>query len=442
MRWLAFIILFLLPHPAFAEINYDHFTLKNGLEVYVIPNHRAPVVSQMIWYKVGAIDDPKGRSGIAHFLEHLMFKGTDKHKSGEFSSLITSNGGVENAMTSQDFTAYFQNISRDKLELVMSLEADRMQNLKINEDELLRERNVIIEERRMRVDNNPQEILEEQMLSALYMSYPYGKHPIGFLHEMEGLNLQDAIATYQNYYMPNNAALVIAGDINVEEVKKYAEKYYGVIPAGVAPQRLSLREPPHTAAISITLRDERIKQGNWIRYYLAPSQGYKFEDNTNPYALLLLSKILGGSSVSRLYNSLVVNKKLAANAGTNYGDISFGPAIFEIQVIPKSGITMDQIENAVNKEISILISKGISKDELEGAKNSLIAQTIYAKEGLQSLSYWFGQVVSVGLPASYITDWEKNIKAVTPQEVVNAAKSVLQINHSVTGRLLARKKNV
>ena len=244
----------LAPHPAQAKNRASHFTLKNGMEVVVIPDHRAPEVTHMVWYRVGSADEMPGRSGIAHFLEHLMFKGTDKIARGAFSKIISRNGGQDNAFTSQDTTSYHQRVAKNRLPLVMEMEADRMTNLKLLNEDVLTEREVIIEERRSRVDNSPQSILNEEMLSALYQSHPYGIPVIGWHHEMAKLSRDYAFEFYNNFYAPNNAILVVAGDVTADEVKKLAEKFYEPIPKRPDVKRSQRSsEPPHRAARRVEL---------------------------------------------------------------------------------------------------------------------------------------------------------------------------------------------
>ena len=299
-------LLALLAGRAEAELfNAKSVTLANGLQVVVIENHRSPVIAQMLFYRAGGADAPPGKSGIAHFLEHLMFKGTPSVPDGEFSRRIVRLGGVENAFTTQDYTAYWQTIARQHLALVMQMEADRMTHLMLREDEVLSERDVIIEERRQRVDDDPSGRLQEMMQAALFLNHPYRLPVLGWEHEMHGLTRADALAFYRRWYAPNNAVLVIAGDTTMAEVKALAEKYFGPIPARALPPRERLREPPSFAARTVTLKDPNVQQAIWERIYLAPADR---NDLQKTAALDLLGELLAGGSTSRLYRDLVVKQ--------------------------------------------------------------------------------------------------------------------------------------
>ena len=300
-----------------AEPRATEFTLSNGLDVVVIPDHRAPLVTHMIWYKVGSADEPKGVSGIAHFLEHLMFESTDKIAVGEFSKIISRLGGEDNAFTDQDVTSYHQQISKERLGTVMEMEADRMEHLRLTPEEVATERQVILEERRSRIDNNPTALLDEQMDATLYLSHPYRVPVIGWEHEMAKLSREDALRFYKHYYAPNNAILVVAGDVTPEEVKRLAEETYGKVPAnpevGV---RKRPEEPPHIASRRLELKDPRAGNASFHRYYVAPS--YSTAKPGEAEALDLLMKILADGSTSRLYRKLVVEDKIAATTGGDY----------------------------------------------------------------------------------------------------------------------------
>ena len=295
------------------------FKLANGLDVVVIPDHRAPVVTQMVWYKVGAADEPPGSSGIAHFLEHLMFKGTDTIPTGQFSKIIARNGGEDNAFTNHDVTAYFQRVAKDRLPTVMAMEADRMANLRLTEEDVVTERNVILEERRSRVDNDPGSILQEQMMAALYENHPYGIPIIRWEHEIEGLNRSDALTYYKRFYAPNNAILIVAGDVEPDEVRRIAEDTYGKLkPNPTLNGRARPKEPEHLTPVKVTLEDPRAGRTTVQKYYLSPS--YASAAPGEAEALDLLMRAAASGSVSRIYRKLVVEAKKAANAGGWYSD--------------------------------------------------------------------------------------------------------------------------
>lgn len=412
---------------------YESFELANGLKVFVVPNNKIPAVSHMLWYKTGAMDEPRGKSGIAHFLEHLLFKGTDKFADGEFSKIVAQNGGQENAFTSQDFTAYYQNIAKDKLPLLMEMEADRMRGLTLTEEQIAKERAVIIEERNSRVDNKPRALLREQMDAALFMNHPYGTALIGWKHEMEKLGMEDALDFYKKYYAPNNAFLILAGDINAAEARLLVEKYYGGLKPSEDIDRIELIEPPQIAERRIILRDERVKQPEFWRSYIAPSQTTGASEHA--YALQVMDKILSGGQVSRLYQSLVIEQKLASAAGGFYSDIVRGNGEYTLYGLPAADIELATLEKAFDAEIEKLIKNGVTQAEIASAKKALIAEMIYSREGLQQLAYMLGQVVSVGLDPEYISNWSKNIEAVTAQQVQAAAEYLFDKNKSVTGEL-------
>ena len=287
------------------------FTLGNGLQVVVIPDRRTPVVTQMIWYKVGSADETPGKSGLAHFLEHLMFKGTAKHPAGEFSQLIARIGGNENAFTSTDYTAYFQRVPRDQLATMMEFEADRMTGLILKDENVLPERDVVLEEYNMRVGNSPDARLTEQIMAALYLNHPYGRPTIGWHQEIEKLNREDALAFYKRFYAPNNATLIIAGDVSADGIRPMVEKAYGHIPPqpSIPAQRIRPQEPTPAGPRTVTLSDPRVEQPSMRRYYLVPSSVTAAQ--TEGSALEVLAQLMGAGSNSYLYQALVVNKPLA-----------------------------------------------------------------------------------------------------------------------------------
>ena len=421
-----------------SAIYSEHFVLPNGLEVVVIPNHRVPAVSHMLWYKVGAIDEPTGKSGIAHFLEHLMFKGTKTSKPGDFSAKIAKNGGNDNAFTSFDFTAYFQNIAVDKLPLVMGMEANRMQNLIFDNEEILKERDVIIEERSMRVDNKPASVLAEQMRAALYLHHPYGTPLIGWRHEIEALTKEDAERFYRKYYAPNNAVLIVAGDITAKKLKPLAEKYYGVLPRGESLERLVLQDPEPVAERRIILRDGRVKKPEITRYYLAPTQ--TAGQTQHAYALTVLAHIMGGTDTSRLYQALVVDKSLAASAYSYYDDLGLYKGIFAVKIVPNDSKEIDEAEEAADAVLAEIVAQGVTDEELQRAKDMLKAESIYARDGFRTLAYAFGQALTVGMPMEYVTNWDREIENVSKDDILAAAQYILKKERSVIGILLPKEE--
>lgn len=411
------------------------FMLANGMQVVVIENHRLPVVRHVVFYRVGASDDPPGKSGLAHYLEHLMFKGTKTVPPGEFSKIVARNGGRDNAFTSADTTAYYQTVARDRLELVMRMEADRMANLSISRAEAVPELQVVIEERRARVDNRPAAQLDEHIAAALYLNHPYKVPIIGWQHELQGLTVEDAREFYKRHYAPNNAILVVAGDVTADEVRPLAEKYYGVIPANPAIKpRERLGEPPPRAARRVMLRSDRVREPRFSRDYLAPS--HVSGETSHAYALEVLSIILGGGTTSRLYNALVIDGKIALDAGAYYDPDQFGPAAFGIALRPRDGTGVDAAEAALDAEIRKLLDKGVTAEELASAKKRMLASAIFARDSLRRGAVAIGIALTTGQTIEDVENWPDRIKAVTVDQVNAAARYVLRPERSVTGLLL------
>jgi zinc protease len=437
---LLVVLLALAARPAAAQdastirFGAEGFTLANGLQVVVIPNHRAPAVTQMVWYKVGGADEPRGKSGIAHFLEHLMFRGTRDVPPGMFSRLVAQNGGRDNAFTGEDYTAYFQTVAVDRLPLVMKLEADRMANLQISDAVVLPEREVIIEERRSRIDNNPAALLNEQVHTAIYLNHPYRIPTIGWEHEMEKLSTEDALAHYRSWYAPNNAVLVVAGDITAAQLKPLAEQYYGPIPARAVPPRTRLVEPPHVATARLEFRSPRVAQANWTRSYLAPS--YTGGEARHAYALEVLAQIVGSGATSRLNRALVVEQKIAQAAGAYYDPGSLDLTTFGFYAVPRADRSVAEVESAVEAEIKTLITKGVTNEEVERAKTRMIAEAVYARDSLSGPANIFGAALATGRTIADVEAWPARIAAVSVDQVDDAARYVIREAAAVTGVLL------
>ncbi len=426
-----------VPAAMAAVFNPTTFTLKNGMRVVVVENHRVPIVNHMVWYRVGAADEPPGMSGVAHFLEHLMFKGTKTLKPGEFSEIVARNGGQENAFTSQDYTGYFQNVAADRLETVMKIESDRMTNLVLTDEIVKPERDVVLEERRSRTENRPGSLLSEQSSAALYANHPYGMPVIGWAHEIEELSTENALEFYRRYYTPANAVLVVAGDVTPEKVRTLAERYYGVIPSRPVPPRARPQEPKHHAPRRVELRDERVGQPRWSRRYLAPS--YKRGDTQHAFALQLLSEILGGGATSRLYRSLVVEQKVAAGAGSWYTPNNFDLGSFGFSATPRPDVDVATVEAAVEAEIAKLLKDGITADELARAKDKMDAAAVYARDDLGTGARVFGVALTTGLTVEDVEAWPDRVREVTVDEVNAAAHAVLVDKNSVTSVLLPKR---
>jgi len=425
------------PQGAHAKVfDPETFTLDNGLEVVVLTNRRAPIVTHMLWYKVGAADEPLGKSGIAHFLEHLMFKGTETLGPGEFSDIVARNGGQENAFTSYDYTGYFQTVAKDRLEIVMKYEADRMTNLKLNDEVVLPERDVVLEERSSRVDREPSSQLGEALRAVLFLNHPYGLPVIGWEEEIRTLTSEDAIAFYRRWYAPNNAVLIVAGDVDADEVRALAETYYGVIPARELPVRQRPPEPEQNAARRVTLEHERVRQPAVTISYLAPS--YQAGASEYAEALQVLDEILGSGSTSRLYRSLVVEQAVAAGAGSGYGASSLDLSAFTLFGSPRPGVPLDKVEAALREELARLLEDGVSEEEVEVAKRRMVASAVYARDSLGSGPRIFGRALTTGETVESVESWPERIEAVTVEQVNDAAKAVFDDRHSATGILLPK----
>lgn len=421
--------------PSVAAPDVTHFTLKNGLEVVVIPDRRTPVVTHMVWYKVGAADEEPGKSGLAHFLEHLMFKGTAKNPAGRFSQVVGTIGGQENAFTSSDYTGYYQRVSRDKLKEMMEFEADRMTGLVLTDDVVKPELNVVLEEQNQRVANSPGAKLGEEVQAALYLNHPYGRPVIGWRHEIEKLTRDDALAFYKKFYTPNNAILVVAGDVTADEVKKLAEETYGKVPrVSELPPRKRPQEPDQRSVRTVTLSDPRVAQPSLQRSYIVPSAATGKPGEAE--ALEVLSHILGSGSNSRLYTALVMQRQLAVSAGAWYQSASLDDTRFGVSATPRPNVTLAQLDDATDGVIAELADKGVTADELERAKSRLVAETIYAQDNQATLARWFGGGMTTGSTVADILAWPDGLKAVTADQVRDAARKWLDKRRSVTGFLV------
>jgi zinc protease len=412
------------------------FTLGNGLQVLVIPDHRTPVVTQMIWYKVGSADETPGKSGLAHFLEHLMFKGTSKHPVGEFSQTVLRIGGNENAFTSTDYTGYYQRVPREQLGKMMDFEADRMTGLILKDENVLPERDVVLEEFNMRVANNPEARLIEQIMAALYLNHPYGRPVIGWRQEIEKLDREDALAFYKRFYAPNNATLVIAGDIDANDVRPMAERAFGEIRAqpAIPAKRLRPQEPEPAASRTVTLSDPRVEQTSVRRYYLVPSAATAAAGESP--ALDVLAQLMGGGSNSYLYRALVVDRPLAVSASAGYQGTSLDPTQFMISVSPKPGVEFSQIEQVIDGVIADVGQNSVRAEDLDRVKTQLIAEAIYAQDNQATLARWYGAALTTGLSIADIRSWPDRIRAVTADQIRNVAQKWLDKKRSVTGYLI------
>ncbi len=420
--------------PLFGE---ESFSLPNGLEVVVVPNHRAPVVSQFVWYRAGAADEERGRSGAAHFLEHLMFKGTKTLKPKEFSALVAAQGGQENAFTSWDYTAFFQTVAIDRLDLVMKLEADRMANLVITDQELQPEKKVVLEEWGMRIGNQPSALLDEQVEAALYLNHPYRIPVLGWVPEIEALDVAAEKHFYDTWYAPNNAILIVVGDVTVDQIRKLATKYYGPIPRKTVPERIRVAEPERSADTTVRLEHPRVRAPQWSRAFLAPS--YRAGEKQHAYALEVLAEILGGGARGRLHRALVLDQQIATQAEAYYDPDRFDLAEFGLYVAPRPGIAMDKVADSVEAILADFLSKGPTDAEVTGAETRLVTQAVYARDSLDAPAQLIGRALTTGRTLAELDAWPERIKAVTKDQVIAAAHAVLDHKPSVTGELLPPK---
>ena len=411
------------------------FTLDNGMEVVVVEDHRAPVVQHMVWYRAGSADEPVGSSGVAHFLEHLLFKGTDTMAPGELSATVAANGGTDNAFTSYDYTAYFQRVAADRLELMMRMEADRMRNVRLTENDIVTERNVILEERNQRTENNPRALFGEQLNAAQFLNHRYGVPVIGWKHEMEELDMDDALSFYRTYYAPNNAILVVTGDVDPQEVRALAEKHYGVIPANPdLPERYRSQEPPQTAERRLIYKDPRVSQPYVQRSYLVPERDPG--DQETAAALYLLAELLGGGTTSYLNEKLQFDAQKVVYAGSWYRGVSLDDTTFDLIVVPADGVSLQEAEAAMDQAMAEFLAEGVKQEDLDRIKMQLRASLIYARDNVDGIGNRYGQALTSGLTVEDVQAWPDILQAVTGDEIIAAAREVLRPETSVTGWLM------
>lgn len=433
-----FAALVALALPAVADDQVTSFTLGNGMEVVVIEDHRAPVVVHMVWYRAGSADETPGVSGVAHFLEHLMFKATDNMASGELSATVSHNGGRDNAFTSYDYTAFYQRVAADRLELMMKMESDRMENLKLSEDDIATERDVIIEERNMRIENNPASLFREQKNAALYLNHRYGVPVIGWQHEMEALDRQAALSFYKRYYAPNDAVLVVAGDVDPENVHTLAEKYYGVLPPNPdLKPRARPQEPRQMAERHLTFRDARVAQPSVSRSYLAPERDPG--DQRKAAALDLLAELLGGGQTSWLTEKLQFESQKAVYSGAFYDGLALDDTSFSLVVVPADGVTLQQAEDAMDAALQGFLDAGVDQAALDRIKFQLRAAQVYSSDNVERLANRYGEALAIGLSVQDVQDWPEILQSITADEIMAAAHEVLNRDHSITGWLTGDK---
>ena len=400
------------------------YQLSNGLKLIVREDHRAPTVAHMVWYRAGSMDEVNGKTGVAHVLEHMMFKGTHKVKSGEFSRLVAAVGGRENAFTSRDYTAYFQQVEKSKLENVIKLEADRMSNLNFDDAEFFKEIQVVMEERRLRTEDNPSSLLNESLMATAYMSSPY-RHPvIGWMNDLQNMKPVDARDWYRSWYAPNNATVVVAGDVDAKQILALVEKYYGAAATHELPVRKPQIEPPQKGIKQVQVKapaDNAQLAMAWKVPRLKPGK----LDDVEPYALELLTAVLDGYDNARLNRTLVKQEKVVNDVGVGYDMVSRGPELFLIGATMAKGKTVDQAQGSIRKALEEVKQKGILESELKRIKVRILSDQIYKRDSI------FGQAMEIGSTEMAGFSWKdinymlEKMQTITPEQVQAVAKKYL-----------------
>lgn len=439
-RFFAAMILTCLALTATAE-DVTTYTLDNGMDVVVIEDRRAPVVVHMVWYKVGSADEPEGQSGVAHFLEHLMFKGTDMLAPGEFSQVVAANGGSDNAFTSFDYTGYFQRVAADRLDLMMQMEANRMTNLALTPEDISTERRVVLEERAQVTDSNPGALAREQLMAAQYQNHRYGVPIIGWQHEVAQLDMPELTAFYERHYAPNNAVLVVAGDVDPQDVLALAREYYGPIPANAdLPARARPTEPPQRAERRISYVDPRVSQPYLVRSYLAPQRQSGAQDDAA--ALVYLAELLGGSPfTSELGRALQFDTQTAIYTNASYGGMSLDATTFSFVVLPSEDVSLSDAEAAMDDVITAFLNNDIDPARMEAIRTQLRASEIYALDDAQGLARRYGTALTTGLTVADVQAWPDILQSVTPEQIKDVAARVFDRNSAVTGWIVAAQED-
>jgi len=422
--------------PLQADEDVTTFTLDNGLEIVVIEDHRAAAVTNMVWYRTGAADEPPGKSGIAHFLEHLMFKGTDDLAPGAFSATVEANGGSDNAFTSWDYTGYFQRVAADRLELMIQMEADRMTDLVLSDAVVTPERDVILEERSQRIDSSPGGVFGEQRRALQYANHPYAIPIIGWRHEMEGLTREDALEFYRIHYAPNNAILVVAGDVEPQEVLRMAQTHFGPIPANPdLVERARPQEPPQVAERRLSYADPRVAQPYVLRTYLAPERDPGAQETAA--ALTLLAELLGGSSAtSVLGGALEFETQRSVYTSAFYSGLSLDDTTFGLINVPAEGVSLAEAEADLDRVVAQFMADGVDMEALERIKMQIRASEIYAQDSVDGRARRYGTALTSGLSVADVQAWPDILQATTAEQIMAAAEMVLDKRRAVTGWLM------
>lgn len=422
----TFIIFSFIPLVALAEI--QEFTLKNGLKLVVQEDHRAPVVVSQVWYRAGALDEVNGKTGVAHVLEHMMFKGTKKVPAGQFSRLIAAAGGKENAFTGMDYTCYFQQLEKSHLPLSFKLEADRMTNLQITDEEFAKEIKVVMEERRWRTEDKPQSKVNEQFQSTAFRAHPYARPVVGFMNDLEHMTAADAREWYNTWYAPNNATIVVVGDVKTQEVLKLAKHYFGNIKPRKLPARKPQTEPPQIGERRVVVKAPA-KLPYLVMGYHVPTLSDKLqvpEQAWEPYALDVLAGVLSGNDSARLNQKLVREAALAVDVGAGYDSTSRGrEALFELVGMPSEGKTITELEAALIAQIEKIKSDGVTQQELDRVKAAVIAADVYQRDSMFYQAMQIGQLETMGYSWRLLKEYPEKLKAVTSEQIQAVAKKYL-----------------
>jgi zinc protease len=436
-------LIFAFASTASAKVfNAESFMLDNGLQVVVIPKKSAPAITNMVWYKVGAADEPQGLSGMAHYFEHLMFKGTEKLAPGEFSTTVKKLGGNDNAFTSQDYTAYFQTISKEHLPRILEMEADRMVNLSVPKEHFDSEKKVVLEERRQRTENDPKGLFIEQMKSALYINHPYGTPVIGWMDEIKGYEWDDVKIFYDTWYAPNNAIVIISGNVTAEEVKSHIEKVFGNIPSKEIPKRIRSIIPPSIGESLMTLSHKTINQPSTLTISLATSYTQNKNDSL---ALQVLQEIMSGGASTRLYKNLVVNQKKAINADLTYQSNGLNDTLIWLSATPVDGVSLEETDQLLQAEIQKVINKGVTETEVNEAIQRLKDAAIFARDSIAGPAMIMGRELTTGSTVDDVENWPDNISKVTKEDVQRVTKIYLNFQNPwkrqpITGHFLPLKE--
>ena len=418
------LLFLLLATPALALANTQEYKLENGLKIIVQEDHRSPVVVSQVWYKAGALDEVNGKTGVAHVLEHMMFKGTKKVPAGQFSRKIAAAGGRENAFTSQDYTAYFQQLEKSQLPLSFELEADRMANLNFTKEEFEKEIKVVMEERRWRTDDKPQAQVNEHFNSAAFRTHPYGRPVVGWMSDLENMRVEDTREWYNHWYAPNNAVLVVVGDVKADEVYKLAKQHFGKIKPKAVPERKPQKEPPQIGERRVVVKAPAKLPSLQIGFHTPvlndPNQDWE------PYALEILASVLSGNDSARLNQKLVRESQVAVDVGAGYDMIARGrQGLFELAGSPSEGKTVAELEAAILQQIEKVKESGVTAEELKRVKAQVIAADVYQRDSVFYQAMQIGQLELTGFSWKILKDYPAKLSAVTSEQVQEVAKKYL-----------------